>query len=206
MGSFIDLTGHRYQRLTVLEFAGRAPRTDFALWKCRCDCGTIIVARGNGLRTGNTKSCGCLQKEKASKHWKAMGKKWGPVFGPSAGKKNGAINGKLSAKVCTTHGLHDHTLYQTWYHMIARCKNPNFCDYRDYGAKGVTVWETWEDIRSFVSGIQALLGPRPVGYTIDRINPHEGYYEWNVRWANPQTQTDNQKAKKLNFYSQWGEH
>ena len=38
------------------------------MWKCQCDCNdrTILIVSQQSLKTGNTKSCGCLQKSKAS--------------------------------------------------------------------------------------------------------------------------------------------
>lgn len=57
---FIDLTGHRYGITTVIEYWCRLPIGRRTLWLCRCDCGNEHIARGNGLRTGDTKSCGCL--------------------------------------------------------------------------------------------------------------------------------------------------
>lgn len=63
-----DLTGQKFGRLTVLE---RAPNyitpkgIQRSNWKCQCDCGKIVTVIGTHLRNGNTKSCGCLQKEKA---------------------------------------------------------------------------------------------------------------------------------------------
>jgi hypothetical protein len=90
--------------------------------------------------------------------------------------------------------------------MHHRCTNPKNGSYKDYGAKGIAVWETWKNIEAFIFGIEALLGPRPEGYTLDRINPHEGYYEWNVRWADRKTQEKNKQTMVSNFYSQCGEH
>lgn len=37
-----------------------------AFWRCKCDCGNEIVVKGTNLRDGTTKSCGCIQKEKAA--------------------------------------------------------------------------------------------------------------------------------------------
>ena len=41
-------------------------------WLCKCDCGNIVKVKTAALRNGNTKSCGCLQKEKASNNVKDM--------------------------------------------------------------------------------------------------------------------------------------
>lgn len=41
-----------------------------ARWKCVCDCGLTVIATANNLRNGNTKSCGCLRRETASKRGK----------------------------------------------------------------------------------------------------------------------------------------
>lgn len=57
-----DLTGERYGRLTVLgEYSRNSHGTYF--WKCRCDCGNECVVRGDNLKSGDTKSCGCFAAE-----------------------------------------------------------------------------------------------------------------------------------------------
>jgi len=54
-------TGQRFGRLVVLH---RAPNKGArAAWHVRCDCGGETVVTGNHLRTGNTRSCGCLVRE-----------------------------------------------------------------------------------------------------------------------------------------------
>lgn len=63
---FQDLTGQKYNRLTVIELAPKQGRR--TMWKCRCDCGNIIVARAENLKSGNTKSCGCLAKDHPSNY------------------------------------------------------------------------------------------------------------------------------------------
>ena len=58
-----DLKGQKFGRLTILE---RAPNIGKATaWKCQCDCGNIKIVRTYTLRSGQTKSCGCLQIETA---------------------------------------------------------------------------------------------------------------------------------------------
>lgn len=59
MGRLLDLTGQRFGKLTVIEFAGHAPNRK-TLWKCKCDCGNETLVKTNALRSGATKSCGCL--------------------------------------------------------------------------------------------------------------------------------------------------
>ena len=62
MGKFIDETGNKYCRLTVLSRAYPEGKKG-GWWNCKCDCGNEIVVFGTSLRNGNTKSCGCLQKD-----------------------------------------------------------------------------------------------------------------------------------------------
>lgn len=68
--SLIDLTGKRFGRLTVLGRNNNYQKEHNAhhpYWDCICDCGNKCVISGPSLRTGNTKSCGCYQKEMTSK-------------------------------------------------------------------------------------------------------------------------------------------
>lgn len=58
----IDLVGKRYCRLEVLEFAG-LDQWRAAKWRCRCDCGTEKIIRGDSLRDGRVKSCGCFNRD-----------------------------------------------------------------------------------------------------------------------------------------------
>ena len=57
---FIDLTGHKYGMLNVIEYKGRQGKAK--TWLCRCECGLYKVAHGYNLRNGTTRSCGCLRK------------------------------------------------------------------------------------------------------------------------------------------------
>lgn len=71
MGSPIKIPqGTRFVRLVVIKENGR--KWSQILWLCRCDCGTEVTTDSKSLRTGHTKSCGCLQREKSSAkglHW-----------------------------------------------------------------------------------------------------------------------------------------
>lgn len=70
---FKDLTGQTFGRLTVLSFAG-IRRRGKSYWLCECACGAQTIAWGSNLRSGKTRSCGCLLKDYRSKKWRTHGK------------------------------------------------------------------------------------------------------------------------------------
>ena len=51
--------GNRYGKLTVIEYKGI--KNQYAQWLCQCDCGNTTIVAGKDLRTGNTRSCGCVK-------------------------------------------------------------------------------------------------------------------------------------------------
>jgi hypothetical protein len=61
----IDLRLQVFGRLTVLRFSFRKGGNRF--WKCRCECGNEVDVKTGSLRSGNTRSCGCIAKEILSK-------------------------------------------------------------------------------------------------------------------------------------------
>ena len=73
-----DLTGHRFGRLVVIREAGRS-KDGKVLWLCKCDCGGEVVVTSDNLRSGNTQSCGCLKRERMTKHGCAH-KTWYKVY------------------------------------------------------------------------------------------------------------------------------
>ena len=74
---FTDLTGQKFNRLKVIEYSHTNKHG--AYWKCLCDCGKEIIVLGSYLRNGDTKSCGCLKREVASKNRKGKNNhKWNP--------------------------------------------------------------------------------------------------------------------------------
>lgn len=58
MGTYIDMTGERFGKVTVQKIAGRT-KGKAILWQCKCDCGKIIYETRGNLLSGNVKSCGC---------------------------------------------------------------------------------------------------------------------------------------------------
>lgn len=95
MGKFIDMTGQKYGRLTVLQRHPEKSKCNHILWECICECGTKKLLDGQDLRAGKVKSCGCLNKEiAATKNRKNLTNQ---IFGklmvlePTEGRNNGYI-------------------------------------------------------------------------------------------------------------------
>lgn len=62
VSKFKDITGEVFTRLTVMSLANEKHNGRIA-WKCKCECGNIVSVVGYKLRSGATKSCGCLKRE-----------------------------------------------------------------------------------------------------------------------------------------------
>lgn len=92
-----------------------------------------------------------------------------------------------------THGLSKTTEYKSWLKIKERIFDPNCKSYAEYGAKGITLQESWLDFNNFI----AYIGMKPKDgkhYTVDRIDNDLGYQEGNVRWA-----TNHQQARNKGF-------
>lgn len=59
MSKFIDLTRKRFGKLKIIE-RSRNNQSNKITWLCKCDCGNIKIICGGDLKSGRTKSCGCL--------------------------------------------------------------------------------------------------------------------------------------------------
>lgn len=64
----IEMIGKKFGLLTVINRDKRVSNHGDAMWECSCECGGNVITRGNSLRSGHTKSCGCLAKGNNLKH------------------------------------------------------------------------------------------------------------------------------------------
>lgn len=172
----------KFGRLTVLEeLAERKHGTK--VYKCQCDCGNIVDVRKDMLKSGNTKSCGCLQREKAS-----------------TTAKNKRIHGKSKTR-----------LYGIYHHIINRCCNKNVLNYSNYGGRGITICEEWlNDFMAFYNW--SISNGYNDNLTIDRIDVNGNYEPSNCRWVTPKQQSNNRRSSILLNYNgeiktikQWSE-
>lgn len=83
MGKFIDITGQKFGRLTVI---GRAEKRHSRIyWACRCECGNTKEFLAFNVRSGHVKSCGCLHREAVTTHGNAPRKNHSPEYRVWAG-------------------------------------------------------------------------------------------------------------------------
>jgi hypothetical protein len=174
-----DLTARQFGRLTVTHYS--ETRGGVAFWFCKCECGTeLFEARAGSLRTGDTKSCGCLLRE------------------------NGARNGRMSASHAHSHSENGgpSPTYNSWAGMLQRCSNPKHKGYSRYGGRGIKVCERWQKFENFL----ADMGERPAGKTLDRFPNRDGDYEpGNARWATNAEQSSNRKQRDSWLRNQSGQ-
>lgn len=93
------------------------------------------------------------------------------------------------------HGMTKTKIYKVWSDMIRRCENPRAQNYRNYGARGITICSRWRD--SFEAFLEDMGLPEP-GLSLDRINTDGDYEPSNCRWATDAEQTQNRRVCKLN--------
>lgn len=120
MSRTIDMTGQKFGRLMVIKQID-SEKCGQAKWLCKCECGTTKTIRGNHLRSGHIKSCGCLRKENAS-----------------LTKHGHAKRHQMSAT------------YRSWSAMIRRCNYVDNNQYPRYGGRGIKVCEQWMQFESFL--------------------------------------------------------
>lgn len=172
MPGFLDRTGLKYGRLTVLCEVSRTNRGR-TRWLCKCDCGKECAVNGSDFGANRVTSCGCLRAERTAEANAARTK-----HGHSVGKKNGK-------RLVTRE-------YRSWKSMKDRCNLPKAPNYHLYGGRGITVCSQWIGLEGFVNFIHDM-GPRPIGHTLDRIDADGNYEPSNCRWATLKKQAQNRR-------------
>ena len=172
MSRLNDLTGKRFGRLTVIERAENLPNRTNAMWHCVCDCGTEKNCRGAHLTREKILSCGCQGRENSIK----------------AKLKHGDTQGEHSR------------LYGVWCNMKNRCYNKNVRSYENYGARGITVCDEWQNSFENFKAWAIENGydyEKPSKYQqIERINNDGDYEPDNCTFATAKQQANNKRRRK----------
>ena len=115
LSTFIDLTGKRFGRWTVIKETPNSKPGQQSKWHCRCDCGVEKLKVGYcALVKGDSQSCGCLRRE------------------------------LLTKPVPLLHNQRNPT-YRSWQNMRTRCMNERHPSYRHYGQRGITICPQWQE-------------------------------------------------------------
>jgi hypothetical protein len=163
----IDLSGKKFTRLIVIEFAGYEKGRRAALWRCECECGEVVVVRATTLKNGETRSCGCLFIEL---------------------NRESATHGHAHANALSPE-------YVSWRSMRARCMYPSIRNFHRWGGRGITVCKRWQSsFENFLADMGPRPSPK---HSIDRYPDPDGNYEpGNCRWATTKEQRKNQRRNK----------
>lgn len=119
-----DLTGIRFGRLTAVRFSRwfQLPSGYYRpMWEFRCDCGKIAECLVNNVKSGVTRSCGCLQVEITT----------------ARSTKHGDSSTKSRSR-----------LYNIWMGIKYRCETPTCRAFKNWGGRGIRVlWKSYEEFR-----------------------------------------------------------
>jgi hypothetical protein len=143
--------GKQYGRLVVVA-TQMVGRYRHALVKC--ECGNNKSVRLTSLHAGDTKSCGCLAREVAA----------------VVKTRHGQCKDGKRTRLLNVHSS-----------MIARCNNARHMAWRNYGGRGITVCDEWQDAAAFVAW--ALVNGYRDDCEIDRIDNSRGYSPDNCHFV-----------------------
>ena len=194
----IDLKGKTFGRLTVLAFAFRNNKHGQPFWKCKCMCGTKKEVLGANLRSGNSKSCGCLAVEHSQAKLKLIDRK-------------GDFNGRTIA-ARAREGANYVSSGDAWYKLASG---------RYYAARRRKIelgFSSPHDLATYCKSIAPKVCPvfgkplnfqtkgfHPWSYNIDRRDPSLGYVRGSIQILSTRANLMKRDAspEELRMFAKW---
>lgn len=167
MKKIIDLTGKKIGRLKIIKEVERKNKYS-RVWLCKCDCGNYKEVLQADLMNGNTKSCGCYQKEFLQKCRTKHNKRHTKIYHIFAGIKRRCFN--KNDKIYHYYGGRGITICDEWLD-------------KDKGFMNFYNWAMENGYRD--------------GLTIDRIDVNGNYEPSNCRWVDMKVQSNNRRSNKI---------
>lgn len=148
-----------------------------------------VIGRGDPPTMAGSTMWQCVCECGVEKTYRSWDLRYGKVLSCGCHKAE-AIGGRRRV-----HGDSNSKLYNVWSAMRRRCLSPSCKDYQDYGARGITICEEWDDYIAFKKW--ALDNGYKAGVSIDRINNDLGYRPDNCRFVGLRTQANNKRNNSL---------
>lgn len=158
-----DIAGKKYGMLTAVA----RHHTDGKKWSWvfRCDCGKEVIRVTSDVTKAHKK--GMLQSCGCQRH-------------------------KRAGDRLRTHGMSRHPAFAVWRSMLDRCRLPTHQAWENYGGRGITVCERWQE--SFQNFWDDMGATYQKGLCLDRRDNEKGYCPENCRWVTYRQSANNKRT------------
>jgi hypothetical protein len=112
-------------------------------------------------------------------------------------KSCGCLSSENTIKRNTKHGKYGSLEYRAWVDMRGRCNYPNRFGYENYGGRGITVCNEWNNADGFIPFLNHIGESPSPKHELDRIDNNLGYFPGNVKWSTDIEQSRNKRNNHI---------